>query len=74
MSKVKIKGLCHSHIIFMLLILLYACVSEKPSIPELWSEEEVSGDLGSGLNMLGSGLICAFSGGAGGGTDDSMLF
>lgn len=50
------------------------CVSEKPSVPELWSEEEVSGDLGSGLNMLASGLICAFSGGAGGGTMDSMLF
>lgn len=26
-------------------------------VPELWSEEEVSEDLGSGLNMLASGLI-----------------
>lgn len=43
------------------------------SLPELWSEEEVTGDLGSGLNMLASGLIWAFSGGAGGGTVDSML-
>lgn len=43
------------------------------SVPEFWSEDEVREDLGSWLNMLASGLICALSGGAGGGTRD-MLF
>lgn len=43
------------------------------SVPELLSEE-VIGDLGSGLNMLASGLIWALSCGAGGGTMESTLF
>lgn len=55
---------CHSHLwetgIFMF-------------VPELRSGG-VSENLGSWLNMLASGLICAFSGGAGGGTPGSTLF
>lgn len=34
----------------------------------------MSGDLGPGLNMLASGLICAFRGGAGGGPRESRFF
>lgn len=44
-------------------------------LPECRSEEEeVSGGLGSGLNMVARGLICAFRGGAGGGTRGSWFF
>lgn len=50
------------------------CVAFQPPVPELRSVEVVSGDLGSGLNMLASGLICAFRGGAGGGTRESWFF
>ena len=53
---------------------IYVCVLEKPPLPELWSEGGGSENLGSGSNMLASGLVCAFSGGAGGGAPDSTLF
>lgn len=46
----------------------------NPPVPELRSVEVVIGDLGSGLNILASGLICAFRGGAGGGTRESWFF
>lgn len=49
------------------------CVSFQPSVPELRSVEVVSAGRGSGLNMLASGLICAFRGGAGGGTRESWF-
>ncbi len=57
-----------------ILLMLFVGVFVFPGLPELWSEEEVSADLVTGLNMLASGLICALSGGAGGGTNDSLLF
>lgn len=54
---------------------MYSCNSGQPSVPELWSEEEeISEDLGSGLNILASGLNWALTGGAGGGFTVPVLF
>lgn len=58
----------------LICVLSHIGVGFQPPVPELRSVEVVSGDLGSGLNMLASGLICAFRGGAGGGTRESWFF